>query len=233
MIQQLDTVSGILCCDQIHFLQCSENHIIHFQDFLCINSRLLIDDQRSFHCDSGISALKGLNQYHVRFPVYIWVNQLHSLRFQLVLRQHIHNFRKPEGPVHHIKTAPVPQKLSSLAYHILKGAQNLMSGNCLGHMRIGQPMLADHIRRIACHNMKRSCPENAGSLFDIALSDTDPVLQVIVFHTSCRHFGTFFLNLQTSEMLSWCLGCKEHRDDPGSGSHIKNLLPFLHSGKSR
>ena len=52
-------------------------------------------------------------------------------------------------------------------------------GDGLWHVWVGQSMLPDHVRRIACDNMKRSCPENTDSLLNITLSDTDPVLQII------------------------------------------------------
>ena len=77
-----------------------------------------------------------------------------------------------------------------------------MSCNCLGQMRIGQTVIAMHIRRIAGNYRKRSPAKDGSGFFDISRSDGNRILQMIIHHTAPCHLGTLLLNLQTGKMLS-------------------------------
>ena len=135
--------------------------------------------------------------------------------------------------MHQKKPPPVLQDPGSLTSHIIKRTQNLMPRDRLRKMRIRQPMLPDHIRRITRHHIKRSRPKNPGSLPDITLNDPNPVLKTIIPHTTVSHLRTLMLDLQPREMLPIRTIRKQDRNDPRTGPHIQSNLTPLHPGKAR
>ena len=107
-----------------------------------------------------------------------------------------------------------------------------MSRDRFWQMRIRQTMLADHIRRIACHHIKRSCPKNPGSLFNITFNDLYSVLKTVIFHTAVSHLGTLCLDLQAGKMLPFSPLGKQDRNDSRPGSHIQRSLSLFYPGKA-
>ena len=107
-----------------------------------------------------------------------------------------------------------------------------MSGNCLRHIRISQTMLSDHIRRVTCHNIKRSCPKNISSLFNISLYDLYIILQMIIPHTATGHLSTFLLNFKPGEMSSPGFCFQQDRDNSRSCAHVQRSFAFFYFRKA-
>ena len=103
----------------------------------------------------------------------------------------------------------------------------------LRKMRIRQPMLPDHIRRITRHHIKRSRPKNPGSLLDITFNDPNPVLKTIISHTTVSHLRTLMLDLQPRKMLPIRTVRKQNRNNSRASPHIQCNLTLLHPGKTR
>ena len=118
--------------------------------------------------------------------------------------------------------SPVLEYSGRLADNILQCAEHLMSRNCFCHIRITQSMLSDHIRRIACYYIKRSCSKNPSSLLNISAYNINCRFQTIVRNTACGHICTFFLYLQSCEMFSLASAFEQDRNDPCAGSHIQD-----------
>ena len=108
-----------------------------------------------------------------------------------------------------------------------------MSGNRLCHIGILQSMLSDHIRRIACYRMKRSCSKNFSSLFNITADNINVLFQTVISYASLRQLRTFFLYLQTGKMSSRCLCFQKNRNNPCAGSHIQNMFIIFYFCKTR
>ena len=73
--------------------------------------------------------------------------------------------------MHKIKTAARPQKFCRRAYHIFKCTEDLMACRRLFDIRVYQPMLPDHIRRIRCDDIKRSRSKHLSGFLYISADD--------------------------------------------------------------
>ena len=93
-------------------------------------------------------------------------------------------------------------------------------------------MLSDHIRWITGHYIKRSCPKNISSLFNITLYDPYILFQMIIPDTALCHLCTFFLYFQTCELFSHSLRFQKDRDDPRSCTHIQRIFSFFYLRKA-
>ena len=139
-----------------------------------------------------------------------------------------YDFRQAERPVDQIKMASGPQQAGRGRSHILKGAQDLMSGNGLGSIRPHQPVGADHIGRIAGNNVKRGSRKQVRCLSDISLPDQYPVLQTVEPHAPGCHIGTFLLDLESCQGGAAGPGRHQDGNDARPGPQIQS--PAARSG---
>ena len=107
-----------------------------------------------------------------------------------------------------------------------------MSCNCLGQMRIGQTVIAMHIRRIAGNYEKEALPKMAVLLI-ISCSDGNRILQMIIHHTAPCHLGTLFLNLRPVKCSPCVFAFNRIGIIPVPVPRSNACFPFLHPGKVR
>ena len=108
--------------------------------------------------------------------------------------------------------------------HVVKIAQDLVSRDRLGAVRILKAMPADHIGRVACHNAKRGSRKKRICLPDISLQDPDSVSDPVEFHTPPRHVGAVRLDLQACQRPQVRFGRHEQRNDPRAGTQIQHIF---------
>ena len=136
---------------------------------------LNVYNQRLLHRHAWSAAPYRLDQDHIRLPVYIWIDQLHSLWLQLMGRQHPDDLRQPERAMYHIKPSAGAYQLRRRAHDIFKRTKYFMSRRCLLHIRIDQAMPAGHVRWIRGHDIKGSRSKQRPGFFNISQHDIHPL----------------------------------------------------------
>ena len=71
-------------------------------NLVCINARLLINDDRCLHFQPGSAAFHRFDQNHICFFILDWMDHTHTLRFHLILLHGSNDLDQTMGPVYHV-----------------------------------------------------------------------------------------------------------------------------------
>ena len=202
-------------------------------NFVSIPAVRLIDNKRLFDGQAGGSAPGAFDQDHIRLPVGVGVDEPHAFGLDPVLPHQKKDVDEAEGPVDEVAASVGTQDLRRFPNDVVEGAFDLVPRNGLCALGICQSVPADHVRRVARHDIKRGGSVTFRSLPDISAVYCNFSGQTVQTDAPVRHFSHFRLDLETRKGSPFRLRRKKQGDDPVSGPEVDGPFPGLHRGKAR